>query len=257
MNDPGGSYRKTILGVWAHPDDEVFVAGGLLAAAARLGARVVCAYATRGERGVQEGHRFPAALLPRIRGSELARGLAALGVDAQYQMSFPDAGLERVPPKEGTRWVSELLDLVRPEIVVTFGPDGVTGHPDHRALSGWVGDAFAERATGATLLHAAVADEWHDRFVPALQEFNAFLPGYPIAYDSAAVDVRVDLDDRLIDMKLAALRAHKSQTARLFRAFGDDFMRELSARESFRVAAGNSASELLAAPPPDLVAPPL
>ncbi|HVM34464.1 MAG TPA: PIG-L deacetylase family protein [Actinomycetota bacterium] len=256
MNVSTGRYPQTILGVWAHPDDEVFVAGGLLAAAARLGGRVVCAYATRGERGLQEGHRFPASLLPRIRNAELARGLAALGVGAQYQANFPDSGLERVPPQEGTGWVSELLDLVRPEIVVTFGPDGITGHPDHRVLSGWVDDAFAERATaGATLLHAAVAVEWHDRFVPALQEFNAFFPGYPMACDSRGLDLHLVLDAQLIDMKLSALRAHKSQTARLFRAFGDDFMRELSAREAFRIAAGNSASELLAALSPDLVAP--
>jgi hypothetical protein len=73
----------TVLGVWAHPDDETFLTAGLMALARAGGYRVVCATATRGEHGTDDPDRWPPARLGRLREYELAAALAALDVQGK------------------------------------------------------------------------------------------------------------------------------------------------------------------------------
>jgi LmbE family N-acetylglucosaminyl deacetylase len=67
----------TILSVWAHPDDESFAAGGLLAAASDAGSRIVCLTATRGELGTADPEHWPRSRLAQTRSRELSAALAA------------------------------------------------------------------------------------------------------------------------------------------------------------------------------------
>src|SRR6185369_15253236 len=71
----------TILGVWAHPDDEAYLSGGLMALARDNGQRVVCVTATRGERGTPDPVAWPPERLAEERTRELARCLSILGVE--------------------------------------------------------------------------------------------------------------------------------------------------------------------------------
>src|SRR4029078_10354148 len=80
----------TVLGVWAHPDDECYLSAGLMARAARQDQRVVCVTATFGAAGVTEESRWPADRLADIRRDELARSLAILGVDEHHWLGLPD-----------------------------------------------------------------------------------------------------------------------------------------------------------------------
>ncbi|HSK96464.1 MAG TPA: PIG-L family deacetylase [Euzebyales bacterium] len=228
----------TVLSVWAHPDDEAFLAAGALADAVDRGWRVVCVYATRGEQGWQGPPEWAPRDLGVTRSGELADALAAIGVQERWCLDYPDGGLTDVPFAVGVARMLTVLDEIEPDMVLTFGPDGFTGHPDHMAVSAWVTAAVRHRDVGTPVWHSAVTGEWVSRFGPALNEFDAFWPGHPIATPISDVAWSRSLDERLLDRKIAALRAHHSQTAHLFAAFGEPFLRAMMATEWFCDAEG-------------------
>src|SRR4051812_18943618 len=151
--------HRTVLGVWAHPDDEAYLSAGFAAAALAAGDRVVAATATRGEAGIAD----PADAT--VRAGELAASLAAVGVTDHRWLAAPvplcDGHLAEVPVETGVAAVTAVLADVRPDLVLTFGPDGMTGHDDHRAVSAWV--TRAVEGSGAELWYAAVTGEWLER----------------------------------------------------------------------------------------------
>ena len=239
----------TVLSVWAHPDDEAFLAAGTLADAARRGCRVVSVYATRGEQGWLGAPDRKPLDFGQLRTSELADALAVLGVDERRCLDLPDGELAEVPFAVAVARLLAILDEFEPAVVVTFGQDGFTGHPDHMAVSTWVTAAVRYRSSGGTALwHTAVTADWVRRFAPALSQFDAFWPGYPHATRAADLMRGQPLDEALLNRKIAALRAHRSQTARLFAAFGEPFMRAMAATEWFvdpdRVRAAPSRRDL-------------
>lgn len=224
---------RTILGIWAHPDDEVFTSGGFMADAVRRGDRVVCLHVTRGEAGLYFRQAYPARALAAVREQELSESLARLGVSEQRFLDLPDGGLCLVAWDEiVARLHDELVD-VAPDVIVTFGPDGYTGHPDHKALSGWVSAAAKLwNQPRARLLHATVPASWKDKVVPRLNEFDFFWPDHPKVSNRS--DITFRLDDEVLDAKVDAVKAHASQMEVLFEAYGDDFLRSVLATEVFR-----------------------
>ena len=221
----------TILGIWAHPDDEAFVAGGFLADAVRRGDRVVCMHMTSGEGGLLDRQPCPPETLARVRRHELQDSLASLGVEEQRSLAYPDGYLDHVPGDDVVARIYDALVEVQPDLILTFGRDGFTGHPDHRSLSANVTTALEVwNQPEARLYHAVVSTEWKDRFVPPLNEFEVFWPGYPVCTSS---DTTLHLDDELLDAKVEALRANTSQMKPFFDAYGDDFMRAMASTEHF------------------------
>lgn len=226
---------STFLGIWAHPDDEVFVSGGWMAAAARRGDRVVTIHMTEGEAGLNFREPSQPEVLAPIRRRELNASLDILGVGERYCFEYPDGRLVDVPAREATARIHKALVDIRPEVIVTFGPDGFTGHPDHRTLSAWVSGAFRIwNDPTAQLFHSAISSRWKDSFVARLNEFDIFWPGFPVPAPGA--DFAVSLDDRVVEIKIDALRAHATQMAPLFDTYGEEFMRALAAEEQFILA---------------------
>jgi LmbE family N-acetylglucosaminyl deacetylase len=224
---------RTILGIWAHPDDEVFASGGLMADAVRRGDRVVCLHLTRGEAGLYYRQVWPARELASVRTAELAASLARLGVSEQRFLDLPDGGLYLAAWEEIVASLHDELVDVDPDVIVTFGSDGFTGHPDHKAVSAWVSTAVRLWARPrARVLHAVVPRRWKETVVHRLNEFDFFTPGHPEF--SVANDISFPLDDELVDAKLDALRAHESQMEPLFEAYGEDFFRSVLSTEVFR-----------------------
>src|SRR5438874_5066375 len=86
----------TVLGVWAHPDDETYLAAGIMAQAVRDGSRVVCVTATRGEGGSMDEERWPSATMGEVREKELLRGLEILGVTEHGFLEMQDIDMD--PP---------------------------------------------------------------------------------------------------------------------------------------------------------------
>jgi LmbE family N-acetylglucosaminyl deacetylase len=233
----------TILGIWAHPDDEVFVSGGLMADAVRRGDRVACVHMTSGEAGLYLRRPIDPETLTDVRQHELMASLECLGVTEQHFFGYPDGSLSSVSAEEAIARIYEALTIVQPDEIVTFGPDGFTGNPDHTTLSVWVSAAFKLwMRPGSRVYHSAISPEWRDAFVAPLNEFDMFWPGHPVAV--AYSDLTVSLHGTFLDAKVEAIRAHASQMTSLFDAYGEDFMRALAAEERFLLAhVGAAANE--------------
>src|SRR6266550_1057408 len=88
----------TIVSVWAHPDDEAYLCGGIMAKAAAAGSRVVCVTATRGELGVTDPARWPPEQLAAIREAEMAECMRLLGVREHHWLDYPDGGCAAIEP---------------------------------------------------------------------------------------------------------------------------------------------------------------
>ena len=126
-----------LMCVLAHPDDESLGTGGTLAKYAGEGVETYVLTATRGERGrFLEGIERPAPeVVGATREAELHAAARELGVRETTLLEFPDGGLDAVDPARVQRVIVDHLHRIRPQVVVTFGPDGAYGHPDHVAIS--------------------------------------------------------------------------------------------------------------------------
>jgi LmbE family N-acetylglucosaminyl deacetylase len=219
----------TILGIWAHPDDEAYLSGGLMALARANGQRVVCVTATRGELGTTDPVVWPPERLATERTHELADCLAILGVHEHHWLNYRDGGCAAADAPTTVAQLTELIAQVRPDTVLTFGPDGLTGHPDHQTVSAWAGAAFAEAAPGARLLHATIAQR---RPVPG-DELGIYPPGYPVRTPDADLAVDLALEPAVAALKAKALAAQATQTGGLIATLGLDTYTAWVAAESF------------------------
>lgn len=213
----------TLLGIWAHPDDEAYLSGGLMAMARDHGARVVCVTATRGELGTPDPETWPPERLAAERTAELARCLEVLGVREHHWLGYQDGRCAAVPVSDAAQRLCAVIDDVRPNTVVTFGPDGITGHPDHQAVSTWATAAFDRAARpGARLLHAAVAERRVPRWTVLEESLGVYLPGYPVAVPDERLALDLELSRDVAERKVRALMAQETQTAGLITALGAD-----------------------------------
>ncbi len=138
MEDEVAPEWRRLLAVLAHPDDESFAIGGTLARYAAAGVHVGLITATRGEAG-GGGDPF---LTGAARERELRRAVRDLGVRTLRILGYQDGHLARTDrPLLVTRLVGVLREL-RPQVVITIGPDGISGHPDHVAIGEATTEAF-------------------------------------------------------------------------------------------------------------------
>jgi LmbE family N-acetylglucosaminyl deacetylase len=223
----------TVLGVWAHPDDETYLCAGLMARAVRAGSRVVCVTATRGEQGSTDPDRWPPGEeLARVRTAELQTALSHLGVTEHHWLDYPDGGCADVDDDVAVERLRQIVAAVRPDTVLTFGPDGMTGHPDHQAVSRWAVAAAA--GTGARVHGATNTPEWLAEFREPLDSVGAFMGAEPPCTPRTELSVFLPLDGDLLDAKYAAITAQVSQVEPMLAAFDEDFLRRGLAEESFR-----------------------
>jgi LmbE family N-acetylglucosaminyl deacetylase len=123
---------RSLLAVFAHPDDESLASGGLLAWCAARGARVSLLCLSRGEAG-GPGSSDPGEL-GDVRTRELREAAAALGLADVAVLRHPDGMLPWLEPGTLARDIQAAIVAGRPDVVVTFGDDGLYWHPDHIAV---------------------------------------------------------------------------------------------------------------------------
>jgi len=224
----------TLLGIWAHPDDEAYLSSGLMSRVRNAGGRVVVAVATRGEHGTDDPDRWPPERLGPLRERELRASLAEVGVHEHHWLGHRDGRLDRVPLARGAGRLVPLLDDVRPDVIVTFGPDGMTGHPDHRAISAWVTEAWRRTGRSAALWYATLTPDFHATWGELNQRVGLWMDGVePPVTEAAALAAEVRLSDSLLARKYRSLRAHASQTRVLEELVGSSRYRQWWATESF------------------------
>lgn len=128
--------ERRLMCVLAHPDDESMGTGGALAQCAADGVATYLVTATRGERGRYfDGRESPGPeVVGKTREAELLEAARELGLREVRFLDYLDGELDRVPPQDAVARIVAHLRRVRPQVVVTFGPDGAYGHPDHVAI---------------------------------------------------------------------------------------------------------------------------
>jgi LmbE family N-acetylglucosaminyl deacetylase len=225
---------RTLLGVWAHPDDEAYLTAGLMLEHRARGDRLVLVRETLGERGTSDPVTWPPSRLVGHRHAELTASLAVLDVHDLRVLGFEDGGCAAF---DGADLVIEQIEDVRPDVIVTFGPDGMTGHPDHRAVSRWTTDAWRSAESDAELWYATVTPRFHEEWGPINDAIGLWAdqPAPPSTIAAELCHV-VELSASQLDVKLAALAEHHSQTAPLAELMGADAYRRWWATETFRAA---------------------
>lgn len=192
---PGG-----LAAVLAHPDDESFGCAGALAAAHDAGATTRLLVATRGEAGIAGG--MPDAGAGGRREAELIAAARAIGLDEVSLLEgYADGGVAEMPFETLVDDIAAWLADRRPAAVITFGPHGVTGHPDHIAVGNamrWAVERLADMgiAPNAVYVISPIFDPRGNRF--------------DLSPEEQAATHRIDVTD-VAERKLQALAAHGSQ----------------------------------------------
>ena len=220
----------TLFLVHAHPDDEAISTGGVMMKAKADGHRVVLVTATRGEVG-EIYNMDPETSRPRlgeIRTEELTRAAEILGVDRFEFLDYRDSGMvdtaDNKDPKsfhqarldEAAGKLAMLLREERPDVVITYGEDGVYGHPDHikahfvtnAALDLLERDGWAPKKLYYTAIPRSMMEAFMSQMPEeaARQNTNMRITGTP----DELVTTRIDVRDYL-DRKRKAFAAHVSQ----------------------------------------------
>jgi LmbE family N-acetylglucosaminyl deacetylase len=227
----------TILGIWAHPDDETWTSAGIALSASTLGNKYVAIYATMGESGIQDESRWPADKLLGIRQKELEAALKDLRISDYRYLHYPDGDCESVPADDAVPKIAKIIKEVQPQTILTFGPDGLTGHHDHMAVSDWATKAIkaASLPYSPTVYWATESIEWYESVG---WEFDKrfdlyFNKGNPKLVPAAKIDLLYELPPDQLEKKLAALKAHTSQTERFFVSVPPGMLQNMFGTEKF------------------------
>jgi LmbE family N-acetylglucosaminyl deacetylase len=237
VTDQDPAKLGTILGVWAHPDDEAYLSAGVMAAAVDAGHRVVCVTATRGEGGSLDAERWPPETLASVREAELDACLAVLGVREHVWLDYADGRCADVPVDEAVARLVEIVGDVHPDTVLTFGPDGMTWHPDHIAVGEWTSAAVQEAGPhAARVLYATKTPEWGDAFLAAMRADQVMMTDQaPPTTPASELAFQIRLEGTQLERKYKALLCQPSQVEPLLNAMGEELYCDLLADEFFRL----------------------
>jgi len=223
MSEPN---PKRILVILAHPDDESFAVGGTLAKYAHQGAQIILLCATRGEAGI-------AGVEPKkagdIRERELRIAAQHLGIEV-YFMGYPDGGLANTEPGMLLETITCWIGMVQPQLIITFGPEGGSGHPDHLIISKVVTQAYDQCCQKGLLLY--------------IRPSEATVLGCGVS-SSRTEDrqplVEIDISDYKLD-KIRAIQSHASQNPGL-PARPEEEVENIPCSELFSIARGTKTTE--------------
>jgi len=260
---------QRLLAIFAHPDDEAFGTGGTLACYAATGTEVTLVCATRGEVGeIADPSYATRETLGQVREGELRCAAETVGVREVIFLGYRDSGMAgtaenrdlrafvNAPAEEVVPLLAGIIRRLRPQVIVTFEPNGGYGHPDHIAIHRHTVTAFHAAADPA--LYGEQGPAWQtDRlFYTAIprsfflkmrdelaargmdtSDFARFEEGGGGGWDDAQINVALDVSDT-VAAKWEALQCHRTQfgPGNLFRRLPEDLVQEMISREYFALA---------------------
>ena len=184
--------KLKLMCVLAHPDDESLGMGGTLAKYAAEGVETYLVTATRGERGWFGDEKDNPGLkaLGGIREVELLNAAKELGIREVNFLDYVDGDLDQADPAEATAKIVSHLKRIRPDVVITFDPNGAYGHPDHIAIC---------QFTTAAVLAAADPDYSHTHAPHRIAKlyYMAWPRGKFDAYESVFGKLTMNVDDNI------------------------------------------------------------
>lgn len=202
-----------VIFIFAHPDDESFSSAGIISKLSQKEVIVKLITATKGEEG--ELGDPPIATrenIAEIREKELKNAAKILGISKIYFLGFKDGSLIMTPIKKLLRKILEILIVEKPDIVITFGKEGASRHPDHLRI-GKVGTyAFKKYMNSVNkkvkLYHVVSPKSLVKKLRKMGIVYNAFgeIKGTP----DSQITTAVDISDK-VGKKVKALMAHKTQ----------------------------------------------
>ena len=212
--------RRTILGIFAHPDDESMGPGGTLAKYAAAGHRVAVLTATEGgagrlyrERPTDDAGR---AELRRVRREETIRAARILGVEHLGFLGWEDGEVRRRDVLEGEELLAGFIRREKPDVLITFHGSGISHHPDHRWITLAVDGAFRGAGHAGWYGEGEVEDlephrprRLYHYTVPASMPRESW-PRRIFLSPDHEITTRIDTTD-FADLRWEAIRAHASQ----------------------------------------------
>jgi LmbE family N-acetylglucosaminyl deacetylase len=210
----------SMLIVLAHPDDESFSIGGTLAKYADQGVRVTLVCATKGELGIPE---LSARKTSWVRERELRAAADVLGLSEVIFLGLRDGELSQADSAVVINQLVTILQELQPQVVITFGPDGISGHPDHIAIHQLTTAAFNRAGINGYLYYIAHSEA-------TLQ--GCGVP--PPEESSGGPTVGIDFGDYLVT-KVEAMQCHASQKPP-YPGRPEDEAQQLSCHEYFVLA---------------------
>jgi LmbE family N-acetylglucosaminyl deacetylase len=258
---------QTILAAFAHPDDESFGVGGTLARYVAEGAHVALVCATRGEVGqISDPALATRETLPAVREAELRCAAGAFGLQELIFLDYRDSGMVGTPENDDPRAfinvpaeevVGRMVGLIRrikPQVVITFDPEGGYGHPDHIAIHRHTVAAFHAAGDGSRypeqgapwrperLFYAIVPRSFFERMRATMEEAGMDTSGFnrfgERAWSDDMITVSLDVSAH-VEAKWRALECHRTQFGpeNPFRKLRPDTVKAMMTEEHFALAA--------------------
>ena len=198
---------RTLVAVGAHADDEGPVAP-ILARYAREGVQVYLIIATDGAQGAANTSVPRGPEIAKLRIEEAACSAQALGTRPPILLGFPDGALGNYAADPTTLYrltqrLHEELQRLRPDVLITWGPDGGYGHPDHRIVSSIVTQLVRAGAPGVPqrVFYASIPAEGIRAMNPARGEPPLLIP------QAGLFTVRVSFTERTSNLRAGRCRA--------------------------------------------------
>ena len=222
------SQPRRLLAVLAHPDDECFGTGGALALYAAQGVSVSLICATRGEVGeISDPALATPETLGQVREQELRESCRVLGINEPVLLDYRDSGmagtadnnhpasLNQASPDEVIGKLSQLMGQLKPQVVVTFEPNGGYGHPDHIAIYRHAVAAFQSLDKGLgypKLYYVAIPRSRIKMMVAHAPPDSPFHQRDPETMGTPDEDITTEIDvSAFLDIKLKSMACHRTQ----------------------------------------------
>ena len=221
------SSTNKLMCVLAHPDDESLGFGGVIAKYAAQGIDVSLIMATRGQKGwkgKKEDYPGPEAL-GSLRTKELQAASHILGIKQVHFLDYMDGELDQAKPQEVIHKIAWQIRSIKPQVILTFGPDGNYGHPDHIAISQFACAAVLQAAnsqyqTNSLTPHCISKLYYLADTKDLVHEYKKVFGGLTMQVDDVkrqflgweewAITTKIDVSD-YIDIVKKAITCHKSQ----------------------------------------------
>jgi LmbE family N-acetylglucosaminyl deacetylase len=222
--------QLTLLAVFPHPDDEAFSVGGTLARYSAEGCAVHLVTATRGEAGeIRDPSLATRANLPQVREQELRCACQAYGIQPPRFLDYVDGQLAIVHQGQAVGKLVRIIRELKPQVMITYGPEGIYGHYDHIAVHRWASIAFDLAADASCfpeqlgsvcaphqvskLYYVVVPEEMVAWMSQGGQPASVMMDGVPfrmVGYRREQITAVLDIGDYL-EAKMRGLACHATQ----------------------------------------------
>ena len=193
------------LGVYGHPDDETSASAGTMVKLSDEGHQVYVITATGGELGTlgTGGIKIRREDLASVRESELKANMSTYGANPPFMLRYMDQELEKEDPEVLAIKILDIMHTVEPDVVSTFGPSGISNHPDHIAIHKSTLIAYKK-------YHNPTSENSPILIYPSIPEDIAKMYKLQLSSVEKKMDLLIDIDDT-IRYKIEGLKNYKSQ----------------------------------------------